>query len=563
MSVDAPPEWLINELDPYDDPFPPEPPWLTGSPPGSTFLQVPDCPCCVELEPQPPAPVRWAVPGVWDHDAAHVPRPPVSAALAALTAAVMLLEAQDPTTLAVDESLVDTDRLLDLQQRLRRYQLRAVVYLKHRKLYALDNEPSWRSWLSRRHPETHKPDLTLADTLSRYPILRSRVLTGKLSFEAARKVQRTLHKTRPHLDRPDGLIEGQPAAPVLSAIIDNSVQLITQAKLGTPDPQDPALLSLQAQAAEIHAMPDTQLGTVENALVLLAENIPSHLLGDGLSQQLGALLPDELQDDDQDADKDRTVQLSSNPDQVGGHVRIRANGELWELLHTALAAAAGRDPANPTDTASAAQLRQLLQEQEEDDWSLVEGVTRPRTRGQRLHDALLLILQQYLAAGLAGTHDKAPVTVTVTLPDRLIEGQPGALPARGGSGKTLPTSLIRRWWCDATITPLIITAGWTPLGAVHTQRTLTAIERKAALVQHSGSCAGLGCCRPGDPLVQLIPHHVRPWHLYGETSLADTILACDSLHQDLHHGKTVQLRNGKWLCEQGWTEPPNRTWSYP
>jgi hypothetical protein len=34
------------------------------------------------------------------------------------------------------------------------------------------------------------------------------------------------------------------------------------------------------------------------------------------------------------------------------------------------------------------------------------------------------------------------------------------------------------------------------------------------------------------------------------------VLVCDRLHHDLHHGKTVPLRNHRWLNEHGWTQPP-------
>lgn len=239
---------------------------------------------------------------------------------------------------------------------------------------------------------------------------------------------------------------------------------------------------------------------------------------------------------------------------------LDADAELWESVHLVLRREARRDPVNPDDTDSAAALRAGVQDEEALDWALTDGVRHPRTRGQRLHDALKLALQRYLGAGLGGTHDKAPVSITVTVPLACVEGRPGALPAVGVSGKTLPASLIRRWWCNARITAMILTAGWVAVGAAHTQRTLTAAERKAAQVQHGNACAGIGCCRPHDPLVHLVPHHVEGYAEQGTTSLADTILACQRLHHDLHHGKTVKLRNGRWLNEQGWTDEPIRRW---
>ena len=177
-----------------------------------------------------------------------------------------------------------------------------------------------------------------------------------------------------------------------------------------------------------------------------------------------------------------------------------------------------------------------------------------------MHDALKNLLQHYLDAGLAGSHDKSPVAITVTIPSSLLDGQPGALPAVGGSGRTLPASLIRRWWCDAKVTAFVLSRGLIPLGVIHSRRTLTGVERKAALLQHDNHCAGIGCCRRDDPLVELVPHHITPWASHHRTSLADTILACQVLHHDIHHGKTMQLRNHRWLNQHGWTDPPDNHW---
>jgi hypothetical protein len=203
-------------------------------------------------------------------------------------------------------------------------------------------------------------------------------------------------------------------------------------------------------------------------------------------------------------------------------------------------------------------LEEALLDQLADDG--IAGLNRPRTKGQRLHDALKNLLTHYLDAGLAGTHHKTPVHITVTVPSQLLHTAPGALPATGGSGKTLPTSLTQRWWCNATTTAYLLSHGLIPLGHTHNQRTLTAPERKATLLQHGNSCAGLGCRRPNDPLVELVPHHSTPWATQHNTSLRDTILTCTSLHHDIHHGKTVQLRNNTWINQNGWTDPPTNHW---
>jgi hypothetical protein len=140
--------------------------------------------------------------------------------------------------------------------------------------------------------------------------------------------------------------------------------------------------------------------------------------------------------------------------------------------------------------------------------------------------------------------------------ESLLAGVPGAPPAVSGSGRALPRSLVRRWWCDATVTPFLLDGGFKVVGVAHTTRTLTATERLALDVQSGGHrCAGLGCC-PGeaDPLTGLEPHHVEGWAGNGRTALGETIWACPALHHDLHHGKVVVLRNGRRLTEKGYVE---------
>jgi hypothetical protein len=81
----------------------------------------------------------------------------------------------------------------------------------------------------------------------------------------------------------------------------------------------------------------------------------------------------------------------------------------------------------------------------------------------------------------------------------------------------------------------------------------------ALLAQHDNRCPGIGCC-PGDPdpLVPLVPHHVRLFSRYGETSLEETLAVCPVLHDDLHLGKrTVRLRDGRLITEDGYLTAPD------
>ena len=38
--------------------------------------------------------------------------------------------------------------------------------------------------------------------------------------------------------------------------------------------------------------------------------------------------------------------------------------------------------------------------------------------------------------------------------------------------------------------------------------------------------------------------------------MVETVWLCPRLHDAIHRGKTVQLRNGRWLNQHGWTDAP-------
>ncbi len=110
------------------------------------------------------------------------------------------------------------------------------------------------------------------------------------------------------------------------------------------------------------------------------------------------------------------------------------------------------------------------------------------------------------------------------------------------------------------VTTTVLSLGGKALRTVHSQRTLTADERRALDLEGGNRCAGDGCC-PGtpNPLTVLRPHHILGYAEDQITSLEQTLNVCDTLHHDLHTGKrTVKLRDGRWLNENGLVTHP--TW---
>ena len=87
----------------------------------------------------------------------------------------------------------------------------------------------------------------------------------------------------------------------------------------------------------------------------------------------------------------------------------------------------------------------------------------------------------------------------------------------------------------------------------HGERTLTRRERRALRTRTGGRCQGFGCGRSTkDPGTVLHPHHADPWSRCGTTSLADTVLLCDSCHRHVHSGHVLRLKDGRRLGPDGW-----------
>jgi hypothetical protein len=551
------PEWLA---EPDGDMTVPDvvPDWLLEAP--AAVAVEPSCSCGCSLLDSAPEPVRWAVPGVWDDDPAAVPV--VGHAVAAVAQAVEALAGTDPALLPADQARVELEALVTAAQRLRVLLLPRLADALERKLSVLTGFRSTKAWLHAVAPDSPAArDLTLARRLGYWPGLRAAVLTGRVTVGAAARVARALLQVRPHLDRPDGLIDHQPGEQVVAAVVDDVVDLVCRDRFGL-DQTDPAqaaeLAGLQEQTATIHTGGGTQQDQVEQAFTLLAAEISERALPWALEELVLAVVPSLLEDREQAAQEKRALALRPNDDgswQIEGTL----TPECGERLFTVLGAEARRDPANPEDTRLRAEQDQPVQPWQvearaafgEPDPQLV-----PRSRSKRLHDALDRLLARYLEQGLAGRHGKVPVQVAVTMSSDTVDGRAGALPGRGASGRPLARSLLRRWWCDAHVTALVLSQGRIPLGIAHEGRTLTGRERVASAVQFDSRCAGLGCC-PGtpDPLIPLVPHHLIRYADTRRTSTNETLWVCPTLHHDLHTGRrTVRLRDGRLVNENGYVD---------
>ncbi|MFN2537751.1 MAG: DUF222 domain-containing protein [Mycobacteriales bacterium] len=533
------------------------PEWMTWEAP---LPEPPTCDCgCGPPEPVlPEEPVAWAVPGVTPFGAIErfTELPAVGADIAQLSALVDRLEKTRPADLPGAQALADGEALLELEQRLRVLNLRRIGDVAARGLHELVGFRSAKAWTRAHRPDGDAGDARLAAQLRIHSALQAAVEQGTVPLAAARKVALALTKVSSHVDRADGLIDGQPGDEVLPAVVQHVLALVCRHLLGLGE-TDPRLQELVDRAQRVLAT-GSQLEVLEGAFTWLAEQIPARQLSGPLDELVMALLPSELEERGNKGHARRGLSLTPLEDGSGWHVCGDLDLEAGERLWVALRAEAARDPRNPSDTSAWEKGRD---NGDADLWGLgadLAGVEHPRGRAQRLHDALSRLLGRYLEQGLGGTHAKRPVQVSVTIPEAATAQRPGAPPPRAESGRLIPRGVVRRWWCDSAVTAYVMGLGGKALRAVHGQRTPSAAELRALSIESGGRCIGDGCC-PDTPdlLVPLRPHHVLGFAENQSTRLDEIVPVCDTLHHDIHDGqRTVRLRDGRYLNERGFVDRP-------
>jgi hypothetical protein len=163
----------------------------------------------------------------------------------------------------------------------------------------------------------------------------------------------------------------------------------------------------------------------------------------------------------------------------------------------------------------------------------------------------VLVLRDWLGSGVAGSRGKVVPHVLVRVGAEALTGQPGAMPAVGGSGRTQPMSLVKQWLCDSAVTRFVMGLGGRVIEMSHTARTLKPHERHAKVMETGGVCQAAGCHPP--PGTPLVPHHPDAYARSGTTSFYDAVMLCDRSHDDLHvGGKTLRLKDGRLLGPHGW-----------
>jgi hypothetical protein len=474
----------------------------------------------------------------------------LSTPVSALVDAVAAVSVVDPTQLAEAVALEDLRALMAAREQLDVQLLARLKDMQSRKLHELDAYPTTTQWAEAQGTSLDRGTVAMARKSERYPLVAQAMSSGRLSVVLGRQVGLALERVRGYLDQPDGLIDGQPAAQTLRRVIVDGVrQLVAEAWGGVAD-DDPRLIALRAELLEIVARPEPEVARIEAAFVALAQRVgrvQRRLVRPMLGRLVDALLPVRLEEAAEEASRERGAVLQPHADRPGGRLEIELDAEGFELAHAMFAAAMATDPENVADTAIAAARRGAGEEP----YAPGPGA-RPRTMLQRRHVAFTTVLRDWLGSGIAGKRGKVVPHISVVCPVDTLASAPGALPALGGSGATVPLSLVKQLMCDSAVTRFVLSLGHQVIEMSHTVRTLKPHERKAKDVEVGGRCQAAHCRSPHG--TRLIPHHPDAYATSGTTSFYDTVMLCEGgCHDDVHvGGHVVRLRDGRALGPEGW-----------
>lgn len=193
-----------------------------------------------------------------------------------------------------------------------------------------------------------------------------------------------------------------------------------------------------------------------------------------------------------------------------------------------------------------------------------DGGRDPRTRSQRLADALVDMVDAYLdrpdrpTSGGVVPHVMLTVPLAALVPEPVRGGDlaagPGVTPANptapdgGGSARTprvgftgpISVATASELCCGNPEVTSIITADSVPLDMTRTSRLATGEVRKALIARDLG-CQFPGC---GKPASWTDAHHIRPWSEGGETVLDNLVLLCRFHHHTGIHAQGWQVRIG-------------------
>jgi hypothetical protein len=208
------------------------------------------------------------------------------------------------------------------------------------------------------------------------------------------------------------------------------------------------------------------------------------------------------------------------------------------------------------------------------------GPDDPRSTRQLRADALVDIAKLALDSGVEPDLGKERPHLSVVIDEQALLSGIGTatLP---WTGAAVPAGAVRRWACDAQVTPVLarllppplngrsqpasssaiqLGGGWLPMDVGRASRLATTGQIKALRVR-DGGCVHPDCSRTA---TYCDAHHVQHWADGGPTSLDNLVLLCRHHHRTLHHGMWSLRPDGGhpgrfWATSAGWDRPAQAT----
>ena len=205
------------------------------------------------------------------------------------------------------------------------------------------------------------------------------------------------------------------------------------------------------------------------------------------------------------------------------------------------------------------------------------GETDRRTTPQLRADALVDVAKRQLDSGTLPEIGGERPHLSVVIDESALRTQLGAV-TLDWTGVAVPAKVVRRWGCDAQLTPVlaralppagtsapgaastlsgvVIGGGWLPLDVGRASRLVTTAQLKALRVR-DGGCVHPGCSRT---VAYCDAHHVQHWADGGATDVSNLVLLCRHHHRTLHAGDwtltpDVGKRGRFWASTAGWDRP--------
>ncbi|MFT3899351.1 MAG: DUF222 domain-containing protein [Gordonia sp. (in: high G+C Gram-positive bacteria)] len=184
-----------------------------------------------------------------------------------------------------------------------------------------------------------------------------------------------------------------------------------------------------------------------------------------------------------------------------------------------------------------------------------DGGRDPRTRAQRLADALVDMVDAYLdrpdrpISGGVVPH----VSITVPLPTLTGNGEQRPETPRLGFTGAISTATATELCCGNPELSAIVMADSVPLDMTKNVRLATGAVRRALIARDQG-CQFPGC---GKPASWTDAHHIQPWSDGGLTELNNLVLLCRYHHHTAIHAQHWEVAIGH--DHHPWFKAPNTT----